>query len=131
MPYVGAALSQDDVLIWRIADYQHISGILWIVIGVIQTILIYTALAGVWNIFAGISRIHIVDRIKRREANIPVQFEGVTQLILIGVINLLLGGAIGLVFVAFDFFIRDKILTNRHLFERSEPEVAPHPTGSR
>ena len=116
LPHVTAELSQDDILIARIADYQRISGILWIVIGIIQVLLIYTVIAGVWNIFAGVSRIRMVDRIKRREANIPTEFESVTQLVIIGVINLVFGGLIGLVFVGFDFFIRDKILSNRHLF---------------
>jgi hypothetical protein len=42
-----------------------------------------------------------------------------TQLIVIGVINLALGGVVGVVFVAFDFYIRDKILTNAYLFVES------------
>jgi hypothetical protein len=112
-------LSHDDCLVGRIADYQRMSGIVWIVIGIIQLFAIVTALAGVWNIIAGTSRIRMVNRIRARDANIPPEFEGVTQLVVLGVINLLLGGFIATVFVAFDFFIRDKILTNRHLF--SEP----------
>jgi hypothetical protein len=37
-------------------------------------------------------------------------------LVIIGIINLLLGGFIGVVLVGFDFYIREKVLTNSHLF---------------
>jgi hypothetical protein len=37
-------------------------------------------------------------------------------LVIIGVINLVLGGFIGVLFVGFDFYIRDKVLTNAHIF---------------
>jgi hypothetical protein len=40
-------------------------------------------------------------------------------LILIGIVNLILGGIIGVVFVILDFMIRDKVLTNRNLFTQS------------
>lgn len=33
--------------------------------------------------------------------------------------NLLLGGIIGVVFVVFDFIIRDMVLSNRHLFNNA------------
>ncbi len=112
-----ATESSDDVLIRRIADYERISGILWIGIAIVQLISIYGAIAGIWNIIAGISRIQVVKRIRARDSSIPTDFEGVGGLITIGIINLLLGGVIGVAFVAFDFFIRDKILTNRHLFD--------------
>ena len=105
-----------DHMIRRIADYERISGILWIVLGAIQVLSIFGILAGIWNIFAGISRIRLVTAIQQRDSSIPARFEGVASLVIIGVINLFLGGIIGIVFVAFDFYVRDCVLSNRSIF---------------
>jgi GYF domain 2 len=108
--------STDDTLIRRVADYERISGVLWILLGAIQILLIYTAIAGIWNIIAGFSRVNIVKRIKSRDATVPQEFDKISGLVIVAIINLLLGGFIGLLFVAFDFYIRDKIMSNKHLF---------------
>jgi hypothetical protein len=42
----------------------------------------------------------------------------VTQLVIIGVVNLLLGAVIGALWVIIDFIIRDKVLRNRHIFDQ-------------
>jgi hypothetical protein len=55
-------------------------------------------------------------RILERDPTIPSEFESIAQLVIIGVINLVLGGLIGVLFVGFDFYIRDKVLTNAHIF---------------
>jgi hypothetical protein len=117
--------NSDDDLIRRIADYERISGILWIGIAILQLISIYGALAGIWNIIAGIVRIKTAKRIRIRESLIPSEFEGVANLVTIGIINLALGGVIGIVFVGFDFFIRDKVLSNRHLFNTTPQQQSP------
>ena len=109
--------ASDDSLIRRISEYERISGILWIVLGAIQILTILCIIAGVWNIFAGISRVKASKSIADREASIPKMFEeNLTMLIVIGAVNLLLGGVIGILFVAFDFYIRDLVLKNTHLF---------------
>ena len=43
---------------------------------------------------------------------------------IIGLINLLLGGLIGVLFVTFDFIIRDKVLSNRRLFNNAQHSAA-------
>lgn len=111
--------TSDQTTIRNIADYEHLSGILWIILGTLQTLTIVGAIAGLWNIFAGISHCKIAPHIMRREQSIPSVFEDISQLIIIGIINLFLGGFIGLLFVAFDFYIRDVVLRNRHLFNRA------------
>jgi GYF domain 2 len=107
---------QDELTVRRIADYERISGILWILFGIIQICMIYTIIAGVWNVIAGISRISMSRSIRKRNAGVPAAFEGVGQLVVIGIINLVFGAVIGLIFVALDFYVRDKVLSNRHLF---------------
>ncbi|MGQ9528123.1 hypothetical protein [Chloroflexus sp.] len=113
------AETPDQTTIRNISDYELLSGIFWIILGTLQTLTIVGALAGIWNIFAGISHCKVSSRILRREKMIPATFEDITQLVIIGIINLIFGGFIGLIFVAFDFFIRDKVLKNRHLFDKA------------
>lgn len=113
------ATANPEATVRRIADYERISGILWITIGAIQCITVIGIIAGIWNIIAGISRIGAAPVILRRDPQVPAMFEGIGQLIVIGIINLLLGGVIGVVFVIFDFVIRDMVLRNRHLFEQA------------
>jgi hypothetical protein len=114
----------EAAIVRRIADYERVSGILWIILGAFQCISLVGIVAGVWNIFAGISRVRAVPTILARDPSVPSMFESVAGLIIIGVINLLLGGVIGVVFVIFDFIIRDMAMTNRHLFERKLPAPA-------
>jgi GYF domain 2 len=119
LPARSGAQATDEVLIRRLADFERVSGIVWIVLGALQIALIYTAIAGVWNIIAGILRLTKVKMIKGRSRYIPQEYEPIRGLVVIAIVNLLLGGLIGLVFVAFDFYIRDKVLANRHLFNRN------------
>lgn len=108
--------TEEQNLIRRLADYERLACIFWMVLGVFQICLVFTAIAGIWNIIASISRWKLPDRIRQRDPTIPQAYQGVSQLIIIGIINLFLGGFIGVLFVAFDFYIRDQVLTNTHLF---------------
>jgi len=118
----------------RIADYERLSCIFWIALGAIQICLGWTAIAGIWNIIASISRWKLPDRIRQRDPTIPEAYQGIASLVVIGIVNLVVGGFIGIVFVAFDFYIRDKVLTHAHLFSAAaaqssagdfSPSVAP------
>lgn len=120
-PYPRAAVDAAANTIRSIANYEKCSGIVWLIIGILQCLTLIAIIAGVWNIIAGISRIRSVPLILQRHPGIPAAFEGVGQLIAIGLINLFLGGVIGVVAVIFDFFIRDLVLKNRALFDGGEP----------
>jgi hypothetical protein len=106
----------DDQAIRRIADYERISATLWLILGVIQILMIVTIIAGVWNVIAAWSRFKVSPMIRQRDSRVPAFYEGITQLVIIGVINLLFGGVIGVLFVVFDFVIRDMVLNHQHLF---------------
>lgn len=119
-PLTNQLVSDSDVnLIRRIADYEKISGVIWIVVGVIQILLVLTLIAGVWNVFAGISRLNVVKRIKAQERSVVENFEGIAGLVVIGIINLIFGGVLGILFIGFDFFIRDQVLSNSRLFNNA------------
>lgn len=107
----------------RIADYERISGILWLILGIVQVLMIVTIIVGIWNIVAAVSRLKLRPMILARDVQIPAIYEGVAQLIIIGILNLLLGGVIGVLFVVFDFIIRDMVLSNRHLFDNVDDGV--------
>jgi hypothetical protein len=108
--------SDDATLVRRLALYERLSGWAWLTLGILQILTIAGIIAGAWNIYAAITRIKIAPRIERREATIPSAFEPLTGYVIIGVINLVLGGVIGLVFLALDLFIRDQVLKYRGLF---------------
>lgn len=114
-PRVAVDVQYD--VIRQVADYERISGILWLILGILQVISVFGIIAGVWNILAGISRIRLVRRIQARDPRVVAAFSGMAGLIVIGVINLLIGGVIGVIFVAFDFYVRDKVLSNAQLFD--------------
>lgn len=125
--FTADGVAAEEVFLRRMSDYEKVSGILWIGLAAVQIVSLVGIVAGVWNVFAAISRLGISKRILQRNPEIPKDYEGITQLIVIAAINLFLGGVIGIVFVAFDFYIRDLVLRNVHLFKPAEatPDVIP------
>jgi hypothetical protein len=117
--------TNDQALIRRLADYERISGIFWIILSIFQIYFVWTAIAGMWNIFAGVTRIRVAKLMRQRDPTIAAACEGIAQLIIIGIVNLLVGGVIGILFVAFDFYIRDKVLTNAHVFTGQQATSGP------
>lgn len=114
-----------DSILERIAEYERISAILWLVLGIIQVVSVVAIIAGIWNIIAAISRFKLPAMIRARDPAVPAAYEGVAQLIVLGVLNLFLGGAIGVLFVVFDFYVRSLVLQHRHLFEVATPAQPP------
>lgn len=111
-------IHSEPKLLRKISEYEKISGILWIVLGVIQVATVIGIIAGAWNIYAGYTKIKISPKILTADPEIPELYEDMTQLIIIAIINLIFGGVIGIVIVVFDYIIRDQVLENRHLFVR-------------
>jgi hypothetical protein len=101
----------------KTAEYELISGIIWIIIAIIQICTCYCVVAGVWNIFVAVSRFKSIARVKARDPEIPKEEEdGLTSLIIVGVVNLIFGGVIGIACVCFDYFVRGRIMENKHVF---------------
>jgi hypothetical protein len=117
--------SEQQNIIRRLADYERLSSIFWLILGIVQIFLIWTALAGIWNIYASITRWKMPDRIRRRDPAIPSIYKNINGLVIIAIVNLLVGGLIGLLFVAFDFYIRDIVLTNAQLFSEDAHTEIP------
>ena len=85
-------------------------------IAILQILSIILIIAGIWNLIAIISKWKLPKRILERDVFLPSEYESITGLIIILVVNLLLGGVLGVVLVGFDFYIRGLVLDNRNLF---------------
>ncbi|MFP5345722.1 MAG: hypothetical protein ACLGIA_01635 [Actinomycetes bacterium] len=86
----------------------------------------YAVIAGLWNLFAGISRVRASKSIAARHRHVPAAYEGIGQLVVLAVLNVLLGGVIGIVFIILDVYVRDQVLKNRHLFDKVPGGSANH-----
>jgi hypothetical protein len=127
---------EDDALVRGFSSYERTSGYVWIAIGIIQVICLITIIAGVWNIYVGINRGKLAAQIERRDPYVPATFEPLTTYIVSAVLNLVLGGVLGLAMVVLDVYVRDQVLKNRQLFDQgaapygySSPGYAPGPPG--
>jgi len=109
---------EEENTIRQLADYERISGIIWIVFGILQCLTLFLAIAGIWNIFAGRSALRMAKRIRALDPEVPNAFQPIGMLVGFALINLIFGGVIGIAFVIFDFFVRDRVLSNTHLFSR-------------
>jgi hypothetical protein len=123
------SIDPDEVAVRNIANLEKTSAILWLVVGIIQICTLYLAIAGIWNILGAVASFKQVKRILQRDAAIPNEFLGVTGLIIIGLVNLFLGGVVGVVLIGLDFYIRSLVLKNSHLFTLSVEAGSSVPSG--
>lgn len=119
-----AGETDDAAMVRRLALYERLSGWAWLTLAILQILSLVGILAGAWNIYASITRLKMAPRIERRESAIPAAFESLTGYVIIGVVNLVLGGIIGLAFLALDLFVRDQILKHRSLFRTDTTPTA-------
>jgi hypothetical protein len=121
----ATAPSTEERVADRIRKYETISGILWLIIGAVQLVLVWTAAAGVWNIINAIMRLRSVKSIYAgNPAIVPWYDSRRNWLIAFAIVNLVLGGVIGVFLVAFDWWMRDYVLRNRAVFEGSPSQSA-------
>ena len=104
----------------RLAGYEKVSGIVWIIIAIFQILSVVLIIAGIWNIFAAISRFNMEKKILNRDADVPSLYENVTELIIIAVVNLLLGGVLGVAWVGFDLWVRSEIMNYKEIFDNTD-----------
>lgn len=94
------------------------ASIVWIVVGVLQCVAVYTVAAGVWNIINAIVSLRNVKNIQPGNSAVVSYFDQrKVWLIVLAVVNLILGGVVGVVLVLFGWYVRDYVLRNRSAFE--------------
>lgn len=121
----ATAPSAADLVAARVRKCELASGILWLIIGIVQLVLVWTAAAGVWNIFFAIMRLRSLKNIYAgNSALVPWYDDRRNWLIAFAIINLVLGGVVGVFLVAFDWWVRDYVLKNRAAFEGSPSQSA-------
>lgn len=109
----GAEAVAAKVRRWEIA-----SCVAWIVIGIVQCVLLYTAAAGVWNVVNAILALRNVKNITAHNPGVVPYFDQRrVWLIVLAVVNLVLGGVVGVVLVLLEWLLRDYVLRNRGAFE--------------
>lgn len=119
-PISGTPISDPaaDKVARRIAGFANLSGFLWLALGAFQIVTIYLAIAGIWNFFAGLSRLRAAERIHRRQANAPSSVPTLLGLILICVVNVAFGMWWGVAIVAIDLVVRRLVRGNSAIFTR-------------
>jgi hypothetical protein len=114
--------TQGDGAIQSIRSLEQLSAVVWLIIGILQMLIGFAApflfIAGIWNLFAAVTRFNLLKSIENRQKSVVVHYERITPLVIILIVNLLIGGVLGALWVIVDFIIRDKVLTNRHLFDQ-------------
>lgn len=106
-----------EKIIRNLVRYERISAVVWLVIAIIQILLVVTALAGLWNIYACYTRFKMARFIQSRHPGVPAAYEGaVTWMIVMAVVNLSVGGVFAVVWIGFDWYVRSQVLRHRHLF---------------
>ncbi len=108
-----------NTVLQNISNKEKIGGIIWVVISVIQLLIGITfnwviTILGIWNLIAGLTRISDSYKIEQRANNIVDVYEkSLTSLIIFIVLNILIGGIIGVIGAIYDFTVRSYVLDNR------------------
>jgi hypothetical protein len=97
----------------------------WIILGVLQIIIalaatnfIYVAIAGIWNIVNAAIFLKNANDIVAGNPNVVSYFDKrLTGLIVILVVNLFIGGFIGVILAVIELVNRNYVLNNRMAFE--------------
>lgn len=110
-------LTSSDVAM-KVRKSETISCILWLVIGIVQCISVAAIGAGIWNIVNSIIRLDAVKNICPGNPSVVTAFdERRIWIIIMAVINVVLGGVVGVVLSIYDWHNRDYVLKNRAVFE--------------
>lgn len=103
-----------------IASMELATAIVWLIIGILQVLALVTAFVGIWNIVVSTSRFRRKREIEQLNPGVPRTVQGeLGWIIFFIVLNLFLGGIIGVAGAVMDIFIRERILKVRWAFEQS------------
>ncbi len=113
-----------NTVLRNISSKEMTSGIIWIVIGAIQiligvSLISYywvTLIVGIWNVCVGIGRTKNADKIEERGNNVVEEYKkSITSMIVFLVLNILIGGLIGVIGAIYDLVTRNYVLTNKNI----------------
>lgn len=114
----ASPVSSSDAVARKVRRCEVASSVVWIVVGIVQCVMLYTAAAGIWNVVNAIVRLRNVKNVVSHNPQVVPYFEQrKVWLIVLAVVNIILGGVVGIVLVLIDWFVRDYVLRNRSAFE--------------
>lgn len=108
----------------NISKKEKIGAIIWLVLATIQILLgiIFieyywvTLIIGVWNLINGIIRITRAEKIEERKDTLVEEYEkNLVNLIIFLIVNIFVGGLIGVIGVIYDFITRNYVLSNKDI----------------
>lgn len=109
----------------RVRRNEIIVNVAWLILGAIQVALLYTAAAGVWNIVNAILFLRNAKSIVAGNPGVVPYFDSrKTGLIITGVMNLVLGGVVGVVLVLYELYVCRVVLNNAGAFDPAAGPVA-------
>lgn len=108
----------------NISKKEMTGAIIWIVLAVIQILLgiafidyyWVTLIIGIWNLINGITRITRAGKVEERQNTIVEEYEkSLTGLIIFLIVNIFIGGLIGVIGVIYDMVTRNYVLNNKDI----------------
>ncbi len=101
----------------RLSDYEHTSGIIWLIIGIVQCLSVVGIICGIWNIVIGSQRLKYSQALLNHPSGVYNDFANQkTSLIIILVVNIIFGAVIGIIGAIFDLFVRNYVMENKKIF---------------
>lgn len=115
---IKAAASEPEQIATKIQRRERLSCVLWIVIAVVQIVTLLGIPAGLWNGINAIVRLRSIKNITPGNPAVVGWYdERKAWLIVFAVVNLVIGGVVGVFLVAHDWSLRDYVLQHRSVFE--------------
>lgn len=104
----------------KLSKYERTSGVIWLIIGIIQCISIIGIICGIWNIVISTQRLKYSKELELMPRGIYYDFDKqLTFLVIILVINIVLGAVIGVVGAVFDLIVRNYVMNNPKIFNNN------------
>lgn len=103
----------------KIANLEIVSLSLWSILSILQIFLLpgmTVTIVGFYNAIMVATHFPTIEMIKNQNKEILNSYENTTPLIIAGVANLIFGAFLGVIIVAFDFYIRNIIIKNKSIF---------------
>lgn len=120
--------------VWiKAATYEKISSTLWLIVAVLQVIMAITGvlgfkilMIGIWNVYAAISGYLFSSEVRAGNKDVPEAYrKNLWQIITMLILNIVIGGVIGVISACMDLYTRHYILEHENYFStEDETEVA-------
>ena len=124
MPASDAA--DADAMARSLAQQFRILNILWIIVTVIQIVSCAGVICAAWNVYVLVQRWKVPRLIEKRDPAVLRLYQNdLGWFITFAALNFVLGGVIGVGLIGWEFFfIRAKVLQNKHIFARRAERAA-------